>query len=823
MGVAGAVAAEALHVQPWIAERKDAVLLARRGETAAALTVLERLRREHPEDIGVAHDLVVVTAWAGHTSEAIRLFAALPPVPPPDYVIMTVALAHRHLKQPAEALALYRRGLRQSPDDPLFAAGEVRSLADTGEIAPAIAIANNDLRARGERTSVLLAAAYAALAWKKPVEALRYIDRALKLDPLNREAVHDRILAISAMGAPQVALRQADEHPGVVTAAEIRRIDGDAAAALVRWGVLESPSEELRFAATDRAIVALDDNIARWSREGDVAQSDVLRARLDRMIALRDRVRMADVLSEYDDLRRRNIAVPSYVLVAVGDAYLYFRQPETARALYLQSLAIESRHPESRDAVFYSNTRAALFYAYVALDDFGAAYRIIDAAAADQAIWRYLKGLSTPLENPERATADLVAANARVYADELAEAHRRMTAMVQAAPNNTHYISALANIYSARGWPRLAAEEYEISRALRPRGVTTEVGQARNNLQLRDYRAIETQLAGLKRRFPENLEVRRLDRLWQVHNMAEFSLNVEQALRSATNIQGGTGIAIDAQLYSAPIQYNWRIFGAEYVAHEQLTEGEGAITLRRSAVGAEYRGRDLIASLEGTISAYGPKVGDTLRSDIDQGRGGVRAIATWSMDDYWEIGGGAEIFARDTPLRALRHGVTANAASFDVAYRESESRKVLLNVSAMDFSDGNMRTGFSGRYVERLTTRPRIAIDGIFGLAGSRNSADTNRPYYNPRQDALATFGVSIDQSIYRRYEFIYDHHLIVTPGVYWEHGFGAGGAGSIRYEHRVRNNDVLEAALGVNVSRQPYDGKYENTIALLLSFRHRF
>jgi hypothetical protein len=36
-----------------------------------------------------------------------------------------------------------------------------------------------------------------------------------------------------------------------------------------------------------------------------------------------------------------------------------------------------------------------------------------------------------------------------------------------AAPNNTRYLSALANIYSARGWPRLAAEEYDISRALK--------------------------------------------------------------------------------------------------------------------------------------------------------------------------------------------------------------------------------------------------------------------------------------------------------------------------------------------------------------------
>ena len=82
---------------------------------------------------------------------------------------------------------------------------------------------------------------------------------------------------------------------------------------------------------------------------------------------------------------------------------------------------------------------------------------------------------------------------------------------------------------------------------------------------------------------------------------------------------------------------------------------------------------------------------------------------------------------------------------------------------------------------------------------------------------------MSINQEIYRRYEFIYDHHLVVTPGVYWEQGFGDGGAINVLYEHRIRINDVFEAGLGVNFSRQPYDGNYENTVAVLLNVRDRF
>ena len=813
-GVAVAIADEVVVTRPWTAEQNKAVLLARKGDTAAALVILDRLRRAHPEDINIARDFVAVSAWAGSDAEAIRLFVTLLPGPQPNYVIEAVALAYRHLGKPAEALVLYRQGLSQSPGNSLFTAGEIRSLVDLGQISQAIELADANLRARGERVDVLLAASYAASAQKKPVEALGYIDRAAKLDHVSREIRHDRIMAIDEMGAPHLARQMADENPGVLTAAESRQIDGDSAAALVRWGVLEPPSEKLRFAATDRAIAALDILIARWSLLGDVARHDVLRARFDRMVAYRDRVRMADVLVEYKDLLHQGIIIPAYALIAAADAYLYLRQPELARDLYLRSLQDDPSNPD---------TRLALFYAYVDLNDFKSAYRQVDTAAADQAIWIYLKGLNDPVENPERAEADLAAGNARLYADELAEAQQRVAAMAEAAPNNPQYLSALANIYSARGWPRLAAEEYEISRALKPNDATTEVGQALNNLDLGNYREVEAEAADLKGRFPENLEVQRLDRLWQVHNMAEFRLDVEPNLSSASNVQGGNGLSIEAQLYSPPIDYNWRIFSDEYVAHEQLPQGEGAVTVRQSGVGAEYSGSDLLLSVAGTISAYGPKIDTTLGSGVEQGRGGARAQATWSVNDNWQIGGDAERFARDTPLRAIGNGVTANAVSSDVVYRESELREFQLDSEAMNFSDGNFRTSLSGKYTERLMTRPHFSIDSIVDLAESNNTDNNNRPYYNPRQDALATAGVSINQEIYRRYEFIYDHHLVVTPGVYWEQGFGDGGAINVLYEHRIRINDVFEAGLGVNFSRQPYDGNYENTVAVLLNVRDRF
>src|SRR5205814_2892166 len=102
-----------------------------------------------------------------------------------------------------------------------------------------------------------------------------------------------------------------------------------------------------------------------------------------------------------------------------------------------------------------------------------------------------------------------------------------------------------------------------------------------------------------------------------------------------------------------------------------------------------------------------------------------------AIDDHWRLGGTGERFARDTPLRALRSGVTADAGAVNLTYRVSEWRAFRLDGGVMTFSDGNARTSIAAGYTERLLTEPRFSIDGIAGLAGSQNSADNNRRYFN--------------------------------------------------------------------------------------------
>ena len=798
----------ARQAQPWDADRRAAVKTARDGDAAAGLAILERLYGEHPADIGLARDYVVVLGWAGKDKEAVKVYRDTAKGRSPDFVLESVARSYRNLKSPKEALGLYREGLRQSPHNLVFVAGEIRSMADAGEPTKALARAEDDLKKRGDRVETLLAAAYAAKVKKSPVESVRYCERAVRLSPNNRAAKHDLILAIADMGSPQVAQSMANANPDVLSPAEYRRIEGDKAAAAVRWSPHEPSSEANRFVATDQTIAKLDNLINNWSKQGKSAQADLVRARSDRMVAYRDRYRMQDVLDENDRLQKEGATVPPYAMAAVGDALLYTRQPRQARDIYLKVL-------ESQPKDF--NTRLQLFYAYAELEDFDAAYKQIDALADDQGLWIHLKGMTEPLPNPERETADLAAGYARIYAENYTEADKRIAKMADSAPNNPRYRAALGSLYEERGWPRRAQEQFQVGKAvMQGHDKANEAGEARTNFELFHFRDAEAQTKDLLARFPEDAEIQRLEKIRKLHNKSEVFVNVDHAFRSSTAASGGSGTAIEGLIYSPPIYNNWRLFAGEIFSEEEEPNAEGTIDLSRTSAGIEFRRNGVRLSVAPTFNRY-----DDIRTKNVQ-RVGVRGEASWEINDHWEVAGHGEMFSRDTPLRALNSGISADDGNINVTYRASERRKVRVDVDAMHFGDKNWHTGVAAEYTERFFTRPHIKIDGIFDLAESQNSLDLNRPYFNPKHDVLALGGVVVNHTIYRRYELEYAHTLTAKGGGYWQKNFGSDPSMLLRYEQSLKS-DVIEAKAGATFTRQDFDGKVEDNVSLLFNLIYRF
>jgi biofilm PGA synthesis protein PgaA len=300
-------------------------------------------------------DYIAVASWAGHDKEATTQYEKIARQPMPDYVLEAVGHSYRSLHQSEKALSVYRRGLKQSPHNEVFAAGEIRCLDDLGRYKEGLEHARAYTNKYGSHLDVLLAGGEAANFDEQPVEALDFYERAQDMSPRNREAVRGLIHAEDGMGAAQLALKTATTHRDMMTGEEYRAIVGDVDQSLVRWGPLEPASEGTRYTETDKALAVLDEHIGEWTAKNDPAvYPNIQRARFDRLIALRDRSRMQEVVDSYNALVQDGVEVPSYALEAVGEAYLYLRQPEIARDIFLKVLETQPNDFESRRLLAYA-------------------------------------------------------------------------------------------------------------------------------------------------------------------------------------------------------------------------------------------------------------------------------------------------------------------------------------------------------------------------------------------------------------------------------------------------------------------------------------
>jgi biofilm PGA synthesis protein PgaA len=370
----------------------------------------------------------------------------------------------------------------------------------------------------------------------------------------------------------------------------------------------------------------------------------------------------------------------------------------------------------------------------------------------------------------------------------------------------------------AQGLPRKAMEQYEIGKAINDgHDVNNEVGIANANLDLQNFPEAEGQIQSLVKRFPENLSVQRADRDWEVHNMAEIDAhagyNFAPSGGSTNDISpNGQGYDVGAELYSSPIDYNWRLFAGEDWFHEHEPNAEGIVDYSRTNAGVEYRNGDVTATGAPTFNAYNGRE-----------RVGADGTLKYTFNDMWTAGIAAELFAASTPLRALNTGVTADRYDANLLWRQDDTRQLSLDTYVMPFSDGDFRTVQDAEFIQRLYTMPNFKLDGEVNLASSQNNKDENRLYYNPSLDFTGLAGLRGTQTLYHRYETLYEHSLLAMPGLYAQQHYGTSAAWLVRYEQRIHYNDTLNAGAGVNYTHQDYDGSAQDAVSLTVDVVERF
>src|SRR5690606_26454691 len=157
--------------------------------------------------------------------------------------------------------------------------------------------------------------------------ALELADQVTTIAPGKEYVTREYTKSLERAGVPLAALNSARQHPGLLNDKEIRKLQADYAAELVRLAEMPSRQETERFIIADRALAEYDRLIQQWETLGPAASDELLRIRMDRLQALQIRMRMSEVVSEYESLTAQGTKVPRYVLNDVANAYFYLREP----------------------------------------------------------------------------------------------------------------------------------------------------------------------------------------------------------------------------------------------------------------------------------------------------------------------------------------------------------------------------------------------------------------------------------------------------------------------------------------------------------------
>jgi biofilm PGA synthesis protein PgaA len=525
----------------------------------------------------------------------------------------------------------------------------------------------------------------------------------------------------------------------------------------------------------------------------------------DRIVGLRDRTRMGEALALYRDLRQRHIDIPAYALAAVADAYLHQRQPERARNLYLEALAL------SRNDREYPNRewQLGLVNAYIDANEFDAAQALIDQLEQEipPVLNRGSRGVEVDNEFYEEARVE--AARARIYADRLDAGQALLDPILAAAPFNLDARLAYADLLSSREQPRAAQARYASVLTDDPANRSAAAGIAETALELHDLNTAETQIHRLFQNYPENREVRRVRQ--RLLDYRRPVLSVESGFGQSSTGGGNKGNRdwqVDALLHSAPFHEHWRVFAHTFNAEADFEEETGV--RRRIGVGVDYRAPSWDVSGELNQDQTGlDNVGLSLR-------------AAWLPSDHWRLEAGFDADSNDIPLRASAAGIDKRTFLLGAGYIQDESRGLSTNVAYSWFSDSNRRVEAGAEWFERWWSGPVYKLDTRLSVYGSDNTLE-GAAYFNPGNDFSVDLQLSNEWTLWRRYQRSFKHRLGFGAGQYRQQGFGTKTTTSVRYEQEWDLDNFRALNYGVTYDRHPFDGEIDARVAVFLNLAWRF
>ncbi|NII75905.1 biofilm PGA synthesis protein PgaA [Dyella sp. SG562] len=621
------------------------------------------------------------------------------------------------------------------------------------------------------------------------LEALAACEDLLLRWPADADAQRLRIALLAELGAAGRALELAQQLSTPLPAAELARLQADAAAHQARWAQALPADTRHPYVEADRAL----------SVRGESPADDAIAA-ADRMIALARASRSAEAVDAYRTLSRRGGALPAYADAPVADALLQQRQPEQAIPLY-EAAAQAHSGPYSEDE---ADPRIGLAHAYLEAGRHRQARQWIDGVAAREPAWLPSPGSLRPRANPHKTEADLAAALVRQETWLYREAWQRLHTLRAEGPANAPVWNQLADVERARGWPRRAENTLMGAAGLDPDDTSIRLGAIEGWRDLNDFPRVEPAMRELEAVVPREPQVQMARQAWDRQRGWQFDLEHDRGRGGSPNF-GDADHETQATLQSPLLDDRWRLYGITRLAFANLPEGHA----QRERLGVGLRG--YARGLEAYVQLL-PAVGGATR------RTAVEAGLRWLPDDHWTYAlDWSNTGDADVPLRAHYYGIAAHALDASAQWRASELSAIKLSANADRYSDGNRRYGWEAAWTQRAYTAAWFTVDGGLQAGATRNSR-SDVPYYSPSCARWAALTGRLENLLYQRYERSWSHRLELSFGSYDECRYGSGWMASAHYGQRWAPRGGLAFGWGIGWNSQPYDGKRDNRVMLDLT-----
>ncbi|GEM_PF-2883073 len=773
----------------WSEEGYDSLIeRARKGEAGAVLPKIERFYLQKGTKT-VFEDLIAVSVWAGEDSKAVKLYEGSK-LDLGDFALEMVAKAYRNLGSFDKAAQIYRECFTKNGSNYECYAGYILSLADMGEAKRGLEFVESLKNSIGFcRYAFLKGYAYENL--KRFYDAFIWYQRAYACSDRNEDAIKGYVRVLNILGLPSLALEIAQKEG--ISNEEICVYRENRAAFFVRWGELYVKDPSKRFQDTDKALKML----RRIELECPYPEVKK-RAKFDEIVALRDRFEMERAVERFE---RIGNGAPYYVLNAAADAYLYLQKPEKALVLYEESL---KKRPD------YLESKLGKFYALSEAFEIDRAIEWIERVDNKEPPF-----LPDGYENEYKIQTAIARAQGYYFGDYLQKSQEILESLWEKAPANTDIAAELASLYRARGWPvkSLRLARFALGYEDDHKGLKT--ASFYSNMDRYSFKEAKDLKESLKSSFPYDLAVKRIERIYSIYEDRR-ELLVEARLGKSGSPEIGSRYGyLKSELYTEPIRYNYRLFLESFYSYANLQEGKEIF--KTIGAGAEYKKDGLIF-----------KTG--VRTTKNPALGAVFADLRYDVSDYLKSEASYESFSIKTPLRALINGVRADRKSIGFEWYESESASTAFSYDRMEFTDGNLRQGFTLNRYERLITGPYYKLNLYANFYFGRNDFE-RALYFNPKSELY--FGAELENvwELYRRYSRAFSHSLAITVGRYRQKGFGEDETidygfstpWAIRYEHRYESGYDFYLTYGIARGRNYYDGAGEFDTSFYVSLDWRF